>query len=102
MMVFEDVFGHRLHLDSAHQAHLLAEHPEIRPYVDRLETVFSQPEWVKRSQYNFHVYLYYRFYPDVLGGKYLLGVANISPPATVLTAYVTDTIKQGALVWPKR
>ena len=99
--VFEDVFGHRLYLESPHRKHILVEHPEVRSYLDRLEDVFRSPEWVKRSRRDPHVYLYYRFYDDILDGKYLLGIAKIASRATVLTCYVTDSIKQGDLLWPK-
>lgn len=100
--VFEDVFGHRLHLDAAHRRHIITEHPEIRPYLARLSEIFRAPEWVKRSRRDPAVNLYYRFYPDIAGGKYLLGIARIGPPSMVLTCYVTDTIKQGDLLWPRR
>ena len=98
--VFIDVFGHRLRLDSSHRKHIVADHPEMQPYVSRLAEVFRSPEWVKRSRRDPHVSLYYRFYADVLGGKYLLGIAKISARSVVLTYYVTDTIKHGELLWP--
>ncbi|MBI3011404.1 MAG: hypothetical protein HYY58_02795 [Candidatus Omnitrophica bacterium] len=99
--VFEDVFGHRLHLDADHRQHILAEHPEVRPYLKRLGELFGSPEWVKRSRRDPQVQLYYRFYPDLLDGKYLLGVAKIGHRSAVLTCYVTDTIKHGEVLWPK-
>ena len=98
---FEDVFGHRLYLDGDRREHILAEHPEVRPYLKRLAEVFRFPEWVKRSRRNSQVHLYYRFYPDILNGKYLLGIAMIAPRSLVLTCYITDSIKQGELLWPK-
>ena len=98
---FEDVFGHRLYLEVGHRNHILTEHPEVQPYLKRLAEVFRAPEWVKRSRRDPHVYLYYRFYADILDGKYLLGIAKIAHQSIVLTCYVTDTIKQGDLLWPK-
>ena len=99
--VFEDVFGHRFHLDAEHRRHILADHPEVGPYLSRLSEVFKHPEWVKRSRRDPHVYLYYRFYADIFDGKYLLGVARIGSRSTVLTCYVTDTVKHGELLWPR-
>ena len=101
-IVCEDVFGHRLHLDTAHRQHILEVHPEIVPFLNRLEEVFRKPEWVKRSRRDPNVLLYYRFYPDILDGKYLLGIAKIGGRSQVLTCYVTDTIKHGDLLWPTR
>lgn len=98
--VFEEVFGHHLHLDAEHRRHILADHPEVRPYLHRLGEVFRAPEWVKRSRRNPHVRLYYRFYPEIFDGKYLLGVARIGSPSIVLTCYITDMMRQGELLWP--
>ncbi len=100
-LVFDDVFGHRLVLEAARRAHIVTDHPEVRPYVSRLAEVFGSPEWVKRSRRDRSVYLYYRFYPDMLGGKYLLAVARIGVHPEVLTCYITDAIKHGELLWPK-
>ncbi len=99
--VFRDIFGARLLLTPACQRHILSEHPEMKPYLARLEEVFRAPIAVKHSRRDPQVYLYYRYDPDILGGKYLLGVARIGRHAEVLTAYVTDIMKKGVLVWPK-
>ena len=98
--VIEDVFGHHLQLDTEHRHHILTEHPETRPCLKRLGEVFRSPDWVKRSRRDPNVLLYYRFYADVFDGKYLLGIAKIAPRSLILTCYVTDTIKQGELLWP--
>lgn len=101
MTVFEDVFGHNLSLDDRHRRHIITQHPEIRPYLNRLAEVFRSPEWVKRSRYDMSVLLYYRFYEDIFDGKYLLAVGRIRPKPMVLTCYITDILKQGVLLWPK-
>jgi len=99
--VYEDVFGRHLRLDVEHRRHILSQHPEVRPYLHRIGDVFRSPEWVKRSRRDAHVHLYYRFYADLFGGKYLLAVAKMVPRPHVLTCYVTDTVKQGELLWPR-
>ena len=99
--VLRDVFGHRLHLTSERRQHILHEHPELAPYLRRLDEVFAAPDIVKQSRRDPQVYLYYRYEPDVLGGKYLLGVAGIGQRSFVLTAYVTDTVKEGKQLWPR-
>lgn len=47
--------------------------------------------------------LYYRFYQrTMVGGKYLCVVVRAGPDdAFVVTAYLTDRIKQGKIIWPK-
>ena len=100
MLVLEDVFGHRLRLTAKQRRHILAAHPELKPYLTRFAEVVKAPEWVKRSRRDPRVYLYYRFYPDLFDGKYILVVARIGHEGQLLTCYVTDTIKPGELLWP--
>ena len=48
--------------------------------------------------------LYYRFYPrTIVGGKFLCVVVKVlGDDAFVVTAYLTDRVKKGALQWPKK
>lgn len=48
--------------------------------------------------------LYYRYYVGTrVGDKYLCVVVKVrADDAFVLTAYLTDTVKKGRLLWPAR
>ena len=70
-------------------------------YLKRLLAVFAAPNVVKRSRRDAQVYLYYRYEPEIWGGKYMLGVAKMGRPAgSILTADITDRIKSGDHLWP--
>lgn len=48
------------------------------------------------------VLLYYRYFKELLNGKYVVAVAKISKDGNfVITGYVTDRIKKGTILWEK-
>lgn len=67
------------------------------------ETLLS-PQKVIRSLSDPGAYLYYRFYFGTrVGDKYLCVVVKIKGDDTfILTAYLTDTIKKGEVIWPRK
>ncbi len=67
------------------------------------ETLLS-PQKVIQSLSDPEAHLYYRFYFGTrVGDKYLCVVVKIKGDDTfVLTAYLTDTIKKGEVIWPRR
>lgn len=60
------------------------------------------PERVVQSFSDSQAHLYYRFYfRTIVGGKFLcVVVKSLDADAFVLTAYLTDRIKQGVPIWP--
>jgi len=67
-----------------------------------IEETVLQPDRVVRSFSDPQARLYYRFYSrTMVGGKYLcVVVKTLDADAFVLTAYLTDRIKQGVPLWP--
>lgn len=82
-------------------AHIMREHPEVGPYRDRIQETLSQPEYVKVSMRDASVLLYYRFFEDILDGKYFLTVVKKGLRSFVLTCYITDKVKRGISAWEK-
>ncbi len=76
----------------------------MAPLRDRLEETIAAPESVVESLSDPAARLYYRFYQrTIVGGKYLCVVVRVSPDdAFVVTAYLTDQIKKGKIIWPKK
>jgi hypothetical protein len=71
------------------------------------------PEWmaksngyckVRLSRADDNVRLFYEFYAQTrVGGKWLCVVVKYLPDdAFVITAYLTETIKAGETLWPKK
>lgn len=94
--------GRGIRLTNERWAHI-SEHPEMTGMRQELEETLRSPEMVVQSLGDPEARLYYRFYHRTLvGGKYLSVVVKISrEDAFVVTAYLTDRIKKGTVLWPK-
>jgi hypothetical protein len=76
---------------------LLLKHPEITGRERDVQETLSRPQQIRRSLRDDKVYLFYR----AEGGYYLCVVAKaLDREGFVITAYVTDSIKEGERVWP--
>lgn len=103
MKIFKDIEGRPIRLTDERRRHIL-EHPEMINMVSAIEETLVSPHKIIESLSDAHAHLYYRFYIGTkVGDKYLCVVVKInSDDAFVLTAYLTDTMKKGKILWPKR
>jgi len=69
-----------------------------------IEHVLQSPTEVRVSLSDDNVRLFYHFYAQTrVGGKWLcVLVKYLSDDAFVITAYLTDALKAGETVWPKK
>ncbi|MBI1742170.1 hypothetical protein HYR54_03780 [Candidatus Acetothermia bacterium] len=82
--------------------HIKTEHPIMVGKLKKIEETTIEPDVIKSSSYDPQVVLFYRFYSKIERGKYLAVVVKWSQLRSfILTAYLTDKIKQGAIVWEK-
>ncbi|MCX8103074.1 MAG: PBECR2 nuclease fold domain-containing protein [Candidatus Bipolaricaulota bacterium] len=71
---------------------------ERRPDIAMITHTLKEPEEIRASNYDPEVRLYYRAY----GNLWSVVVVKHDPQGSfVLTAYMTDRIKQGGLLWRK-
>jgi len=79
------------------------EHPEMRGLEPSIAETLGNPEVVTGSRGDPQVHLYYRLYNHPrLGEKYLcVVVKTVESDAFVLSAYLTDRVKQGEPLWPR-
>ena len=98
-----DFQGLEIRLTSERLDHIL-EHPEMAGMEPAIEETLLGPERVVQSLSDTGVHLYYRVYfRTVVGGKFLCVVIKIAEDSPfILTAYLTDRIKKGVTLWPKR
>jgi len=97
-----DYFGNEIILSQQRWVHIIQEHPEIAGYLDEIKFTLKGPDLVKRSKRDEDVHLYYRFFKEVLRGKYILVVVKISVPNFIITCYITHRIKEGEIIWKKK
>jgi len=102
MVVLTDYEGRSVRLTDERWAHV-EEHPEMAGMREALAETLRNPEAVMESPGDSLVRLYYRFYHrTMVGGKHLCVVVKIlTDDAFVVTAYLTDRVKRGTLLWPR-
>lgn len=100
MRVLRDHEGVEIRLTDERLAHIL-EHPEMSDMETAIEETLLRPRHVVRSRSDQEVRLYYRFYPETrVGGKFLCVVVKVrAEDAFVITAYLTDKVKEGESLW---
>ena len=100
MREYRDYQGLHIRLTDERLAHIL-DHPEMVDLAGRIADTLSSPEQVVESLSDVEARLYYRFYVGTrVGNKYLCVVVKVqSADAFVVTAYLTDKVKKGNLIW---
>ncbi len=103
MKLIRDCFGRSVRLTDERTAHIL-QHQEMVETVAEIERILQAPTEVRVSRSDNTVQLFYEFYAQTrVGGKWLCVVVKYSPDdAFVVTAYLTDQIKAGEAIWPKK
>ena len=103
MKLFKDYSGRTIRLTSERLKHIL-DHPEMEEMIGSIEETLRSPIKVVQSLSDEEAHLYYRFYIEMrVGNKYLCVVVKCKVnDAFVLTAYLTDSIKKGAIIWPQK
>ena len=95
--------GRRVRLSAERRAHILG-HPEMTGMIGGVTETLRSPEWVVRSSSDERVRLYYRtYFGTAVGDKYLCVVVKLDArDAFVVTAYLTDAVKKGERLWPRK
>lgn len=104
MGVITDHEGREIRFTKERLDHIL-EHPEMAGMLNAITETLGEPETVTKSLTDPDARLYYRYYERTLvGGKFLCVVVkqHLKDDAFVLTAYLTDKVKKGKVLWPRK
>ena len=98
----KDVWGNSVSLTEERRVHLL-EHPEMHEQEKKLVETLLEPGMVVQSQSDDTVRLFHRFYRGLtIGDKYLCVVVKyVEGDIFIITAYFTDKVKRGEVLWTK-
>ncbi len=76
----------------------------MKSQISRISESLSDPDRIIRSATDPDVELFYRFYPSTpVTRKFLCVVVKVLPNDNfIITAYYTDTVKRGEVLWEKK
>lgn len=103
MIILKDYYNRDVRLTDERLMHIL-EHPELMSMEMAIEETLRAPEFIIQSLTDLNAEPNYRFYFGTqVGDKWLcVVVKHDKNDAFVLTAYLTDKIKKGIQLWPKK
>ena len=104
MQLFTDVHGRPIRPKDERSTHLQTAHPEMSDQLSRIVATLAHPDQIVRSRTDSTVELLYKHYPSTpVTSKFLCTVVKVLPEDYfVITAYYTDTIKRGDVLWTKK
>ncbi len=100
-LTFVDFLGEEVHLSNQVYNIIVSKHPEVKKFFGRIEETLRSPDTLRKSVSNPRARLYYRFYDDVIGGKFVAVVVKRADGNFISTVYATDRIKEGEILWQK-
>lgn len=80
--------------------HIIETHPEVKGMVKELEITVQDPDLIKKSLFSEDIVLFYRHSKHIFEGKHMCVVIRFDNNS-IITAYITDRIKRGDVVWKK-
>jgi len=99
-MDFIDRFNRRITLTEERWNHITETHPEVKGMLKDLEETVKDPDLIKKSLFSEDVVLFYRYYKHIYKGKHMSVVVRLDY-RSIITAYITDRIKRGDVLWKK-
>ena len=104
MVHFQDIRNRSIRLTDERLHHLEIDHPEMVGQVSRIAETLADPDRIIRSRTDATVELFYRWYTSTpVTAKFLCVVVKALPDDPfMITAYHTDAVKRGEVLWEKR
>lgn len=104
MLNIKDIWSRNVRLTDERLNHLETSHPEMRGQLEKIQEALSDPEKVVRSITDEKVELFYRHHRTTpVTSKFIcVVVKNSVDEKFVVTAYFTDTVKRGEVLWEKK
>lgn len=75
------------------------KHPVMKGHEEEVKLVLSDPDEIRQSKKDQNVYLFYRFQDQKRW--FCVVVKNDKDEGFLITAYPTDNIKEGIIIWKK-
>lgn len=103
-MILEDLFKRNIRLTDERKNHFETNHPEMENQIEKIKETLSNPDVIVKSRTDYQVELFYKHYPITpVTEKYMCVVVKVfTNDIFIITAYFTDSVKKGELIWQKR
>jgi len=104
MKLLKDIHNRQIRLTDERQEHIELDHPEMSGQLGKIRETLLRPIVIVRSRTDLDVELFYWHY-DVtpVNEKYLCVVVKVLTGSLfIITAYFTDTIKRGEVLWESK
>jgi hypothetical protein len=104
MVDLQDIRNRSIRLTDERLHHLETDHPEMIGQISRIAETLADPDWIIRSRTDATVELFDRWYTSTpVTAKFLCVVIKALPDDPfMITAYHTDAVKRGEVLWEKR
>ena len=104
MEILIDIHKRKIRFTKERRNHIETDHPEMSEQIEKIRETLSTPERIVRSRTDPDVELFYRYYTITpVTQKYLcVVVKTLAGDLFIITAYFTDTIKKGGVLWKKK
>ena len=103
MIHFQDIRNRAIRLTDERLHHLETDHPEMAGQISRIAETLAGPDRIVRSRTDATVELFYTWYASTpVTAKFLCVVVKALPDDPfMITAYHTDAVKRGEVLWEK-
>ncbi len=103
MDIIADYSGISIRLTDERLQHISNAHPSLLELPNAIAETLASPDVVRLSSRNGDTRLYYRWYTETkYNDKYVCVVVVVAEnDAWTITAYLTDAIKRGELLWER-
>ena len=104
MKWFKDLHNRQIRLTYERQEHIETDHPEMSRQIDKIQDTLLNPDQIIRSRIDPDIELFYQHYDITpVTKKYLCIVVKVlTDNLFIITAYFTNTVKRGEVLWKKK
>ncbi len=104
MKQYKDILNRGIRLTEERYEHIETNHPEMTGQIKKISETLLNPERIVRSKTDPHLEMYYRNYDETpVTKKFLCVLVKILKyDGFIVTAYFTDTVKRGDVIWEKK
>jgi len=85
-MKFKSKIGKIIELTQERKNHIFEFHPDIKEYFSKIPQVLKEPDQIRKSKHDPKVLLFYKYFVNIKGGKYLTAVVKINKRNFILTS----------------